>query len=132
MANDVRVSLRREIDRLQRAVAQKNTELTSLNEELKRCKGALELLGNGARGGATRPRRKRPASGKSALIDWNSVLGRLPNSFTLKEFTRRPESKGKSPVYLRHIVSRWAKRGKTKRVGLGKYQKVEQKKLGAA
>ena len=130
MANDVRASLRREIDRLQRAVSQKSTELTSLNEELKRCKGALELLGNGARG-ATMVRRKRAKAGKSTLIDWNSVLGRLPTSFTLKEFTKRPESKGKSPVYLRHIVSRWAKQGKTKRVGLGKYQKVEQKKLGA-
>jgi hypothetical protein len=43
MANDVRASLRREIDRLQRAISQKNTDLKSLNDELKRCKGALEL-----------------------------------------------------------------------------------------
>jgi len=57
---------------------------------------------------------------------------RLPNSFTLKQFTSRSEAKGKSPAYLRHIAATWVKRGKTKRVGLGKYQKVEQKKLRAA
>lgn len=127
MAIDVRGSLRKEIDRLRRAVSQKNTELASLNHELTRCKRALELLG----GGATRERRKRARTGKSALVNWNSVLGRLPNSFTLKDVTKRPESKGKPPVYLRQIVARWTKRGKTKRVGLGKYQKVEQKKLHA-
>lgn len=128
MAIGVRASLRKEIDRLRRAVSQKSTELKSLKEELKRCKGALELLG----GGATRARRKHAKAGKSTLVDWNAVLERLPNSFTLKEFTSRPESKGKSPVYLRQIVSKWAKRGKTKRVGLGEYQKVNQKKLRAA
>jgi hypothetical protein len=56
----------------------------------------------------------------------------FPNSFTLKQFTSRSESKGKSPAYLRQIAATWVKRGKTKRVGLGKYQKVEQKKLRAA
>jgi len=132
MAIDVRASLRMEIDRLRKAVSQKRIELTSLNEKLKRCKGALDLLRNGARGGAARTRRKHAKAGKSALVNWGSVLGQLPNSFTLKDITKRPESKGKSPVYLRQIVSMWAKRGKTKRVSLGKYQKVEQKKLRAA
>jgi hypothetical protein len=133
MANDVRTSLRREIDRLQRAVSQKSTELKSLNDELKRYKGALELLGNGARGAAMRARKKRrPRSEKSAFVDWNAIFTRLPNSFTLKQFISRSEAKGKSPAYLRRIAAMWVKRGKTKRVRLGKYQKVEQKKLRAA
>lgn len=132
MANDVRASLRKEIDRLRRAISQKSTELKSLNEELKRCKGALDLLRNGIGRGVTRARRKRAKAGKSALVNWDSVLGQLPNSFTSKDITKRPESKGKAPVYLRQIVSRWAKQGKTKRVGLGKYQKVKQTKLRAA
>ena len=132
MANDVRTSLRREIDRLRRAVSQKSTELKALNDELKRCKGALELLGNGARGAATRARKKRPRPGKTTFVDWNAVFTRLPNSFTLKQFTSRSEAKGKSPAYLRHIAATWVMRGKTKQVRLGKYQKVEQKKLRAA
>jgi hypothetical protein len=132
MANAVRTSLRREIDRLQRAVSQKSTELKSLNDELKRYKGALEVLGNGARGASTRARKKRSRSGKIAFIDWNAVFTRLPNSFTLKQFTSRSETKGKSPAYLRRIAATWVKRGKTKRVRLGKYQKVEQKKLRTA
>lgn len=78
MANDVRTSLRREIDRLQRVVSQKSTELKSLNDELKRCKGALDLLGNGARGAATRARKKRPRPGKSTFVDWNAVSRGFP------------------------------------------------------
>jgi hypothetical protein len=132
MGNDVRTSLRSEIDRLQRAVSQKSTELKSLNDELKRYKGALEVLGNGARGAATRVRKKRHSPGKSTFVDWNAVFTRLPNSFTLKQFTSRSETKGKSPAYLRRIAATWVKRGKTKRVRRGKYQKVEQKKLRAA
>ena len=129
MLDDARTSLRREIERLERAVAQKNTELTSLNDALKRCKGALELLGDrhGGANGGTKHARSRKSN-----VDWNSVLARLPSSFTLKEFTRRRESKGKSAVYLRRIAANWAKQGKTKRIGLGKYQKVQQKKARAA
>jgi hypothetical protein len=132
MGNDVRTSLRRQIDRLQHAVSQKSTELKSLNDELKRYKGALEVLGNGARGAATRVRKKRHSPGKSTFVDWNALFTRLPNSFTLKQFTSRSETKGKSPAYLRRIAATWVKRGKTKRVRLGKYQKVEQKKLRTA
>lgn len=132
MANDVKASLRREIDRLQRVVSQKSTELKSLNDELKRYKGALKILRNGAREGATKARKKRPRTGKSVFVDWNAVFARLPSSFTLKQFTGRSESKGKSPAYLRQIAATWVKRGKTKRVGLGKYEKVEQKKRRTA
>jgi hypothetical protein len=132
MINEVKISLRREIDRLTRAVSQKTVELKSLSEELKRCKGALGLLGNGARGGARTRQRKRAKAGKSALVDWNLVFGRLPKSFTLKEFTRRSEIKGKSPVYLRKIAANWVKQGRTKRIRLGEYQKVEQKKARTA
>jgi hypothetical protein len=106
--------------------------LKSLSDELKRYKGALELLGNGARGATRARKKKRPRPGKSAFVDWNAVFARLPNSFTLKQFTSRSESKGKSPAYLRQIAATWVKKGKTKRVGLGKYQKIEPKKLRAA
>jgi hypothetical protein len=132
MIKEVKASLRREIDRLTRTVSQKTIELKSLNEELRRCKGALGLLGNSAKGGARTQQRKRAKAGKPALVDWNSIFGRLPKSFTLKEFSRRSEIRGKSPVYLRKIAANWVKQGKTKRIRLGEYQKVEQKRARTA
>ena len=128
MAVDVRTSLREEINRFRRAIAEKTSELASLNDWLRRHERALELLGDG-----TTDAQRRPAkTTKRTPVNWDFVFGQLANSFTLKDVTKRPESKDKSPVYLRQIVSRWAKRGKTKRVALGKYQKVEQKKLRVA
>lgn len=127
MAVDVKVSLREGINRFRRAIAAKTSELASLNDGLRRHERALALLGDGV----SRARTQRAKTGKPVLINWNSVLEQLPNSFTLKDVNKRPESKGKLPVYLRKIASRWAKRGKTKRVSPGKYQKVEQKKLRA-
>ena len=128
MAVDVKASLRQEISRYRRAIAAKTSELASLNDGLRRHARALELLGDGATRARTPPAKTR----KPALVNWNSVLAQLPNSFTLKDVNKRPESKGKLPVYLRKIASRWAKRGKTKRLSPGKYQKVEQKKQRAA
>jgi hypothetical protein len=125
MAINVRGSLRKEINRFRRAIAQKTSEMASLNGDLRRHERALELLENG-----TTRLRTKPANNRSrTAVNWSSVLGRLPNSFTLKDVNKRPESRGKSPVYLRQIVSKWAKGGKTKRVSLGKYQKIERKKL---
>jgi hypothetical protein len=124
MAVDVKASLRQEINRYRRAIAAKTSELASLNDGRRRHERALELLGDGAGRARTRPSK----TSSPALVNWNSVLEQLPNSFTLKDITKRPESKGKLSVYLRKIASRWAKRGKTKRVSPGKYQKVEQKK----
>lgn len=127
MAVDVKASLRMEINRFRRAIAEKTSELASLNDGLRRHERALELLGDGATRARTQPSKTR----RPALVNWDSVLAQLADSFTLKDIAKRPESKGKLPVYLRKIASRWAKRGKTKRVSPGKYQKVEQKKLRA-
>jgi hypothetical protein len=127
MAVDVKASLREEINRFRRAIAAKTSELASMNDALRRHQRALELLGDGATRARTRPAKTR----KSALVNWNTVLSQMPNSFTLKDVSKRPESKGKNPVYLRKIASRWAKAGKTKRISPGKYLRVEQKKLRA-
>ena len=127
MVIDVKVSLRQEINRFRRAIVEKSSELAALNDALRKHKRALELLGDGA----SRARTQQAQTRGRALVNWNSVLGQLPNSFTLKDIIKKPESKGKTPVYVRKIAARWAKRGKTKRISPGKYQKVEQKKLRA-
>ena len=116
MAVDVKASLRQEINRFRRAIAEKTSELASLNDGLRRHERALALLGNGAARARTQPAKTR----RSALVSWDAVLAQLPNSFTVKDITKRPESKGRLPVYLRKVAAKWAKRGKTKRVSPGK------------
>ncbi len=128
MADDVNASLRQEINRLRRAIAEKTSELASLNDGLRRHERALALLGEGAAGARPQPAK----TSKLALVSWDAVLAQLPNSFTVKDITKRPEAKGRLPVYLRKVAAKWAKRGKTKRVSPGKYQKVEQKKPSAS
>ena len=127
MAVDVKASLRQEINRLRRGIAEKTSELASLNDGLRRHERALALLGDEAAGAGT----QQAKSSRPALVSWDAVFTQLPNSFTVKDLIKRPESKGRLPVYLRKVAAKWAKRGKTKRVSPGKYQKVEQKKQRA-
>jgi hypothetical protein len=124
MAVDVKASLRQEIDRLRRAIAEKTSELASLNDGLRRDERALALLGDRAVGARTHQVKTR----RPALVSWDTVFKQLPNTFTVKDIIKRPESKGRLPEYLRRVAGKWATRGKTKRVSPGKYQKVEQKK----
>ncbi len=120
MAVDLKVSVRSEINQLKKNITQKTSELTSLKNELRRHERVYQLLG----GGRARTRRTR-ARGKWAVsIDWNSVLGGLPATFTLDHIYRARAVKGKSRVYLRQVVVRWAKQRKIRRTGRGKYQKV--------
>ena len=75
MVVDVKASLRMEINRLRRAIAEKTAELASLNDGLRRHERALELLGDGA----TRARTQQAKTRSSALVDWDSVLAQLPS-----------------------------------------------------
>ena len=129
MVMDAKTILQREINRYRRVIARKASELQSLDKELRRHEQALELLADNR---PMRARRKPVKTRRRSQVNWNSVLGRLPNSFTIKDIAGRPELKQKSPVYIRQIVARWAKEGKTKRTAPGKYQKVEQKQRSAA
>lgn len=130
MADNLITSVRTQIDRLKKEIDRKTSELASLNEELGRHQKVYGLLGGTDR----RARRRRRAQGRArriALADWNSVLQKLPNPFTIGDIRKAADAKGKSPVYLRQIAVRWAKEGKTKRVERGRYRKVQQGKSRA-
>jgi len=105
MAVNLRASVRSVIKELKKNIDQKATELASLKDELKRH--------------ARRARTRRPrARGKSNVtVDWNSVLERLPATFTIDNVARVAKK-------LRQVVVRWAKQRKIRRTGRGKYQKV--------
>jgi len=119
MAANLKASFRREINRLGRDVVRRTSELASLKGELKMYERVHALLGAEAARGRRAARRLR----RGARIDWSSVIERLPNPFTVADVAKRKEAKAKSPVYLRQIVSRWAKQKKVKRVARGKYRK---------
>jgi septal ring factor EnvC (AmiA/AmiB activator) len=61
MAVDVKASLRQEINRLRRAIAETTSELASLNDGLRRHERALALLGDGAAGARTQQAKDQKA-----------------------------------------------------------------------
>ncbi len=116
MAVDLKVSVSKEITSLRKIIAQKTSELASLKDELKRHQRVYELLG----GQRARTRRMR----RGPRVDWKSVLGGLPSTFTLNHIARNRALKSKPRVYLRQAVFRWAKQGKIKRIGQRRFRKV--------
>ncbi len=81
MAVNLRASVRSVIKELKKNITQKASELASLKDELKRHARVHELLG----GQRTRTRRMR----RGPRVDWNSVLGGLPATFTLNRASAR-------------------------------------------
>ncbi|MFQ5918221.1 MAG: hypothetical protein ACE5I0_10475, partial [Candidatus Binatia bacterium] len=69
---------------------------------------------------------------RKSPVNWDAVLRGLPSRFTIGDLAKAADARGKSLVYLRQIAVRWAKQGKTKRVGRGKYQKIQLEIPGAA
>ncbi len=130
MADNLSAAVRKEIDRLKKEIGQRSSQLAALKDELIRDQRVYGLLGGAARR-VRRPRRTPGRANRTAPVNWNSVLGGLPNPFTIGDIAKATDAKGKSPVYLRQVAVRWAKLGKTKRVERGRYQKVEPKKSRA-
>lgn len=128
MARDLVTSVTKEIDRLKKEISKRGSELASLKNDLKRHQRVYGLLGGPVRGA----RRTRGRARRTAPVNWNSVLQKLPSRFTISDIVKATDAKGKSPVYLRQIAVRWAKQGKIKRVARGRYQKVERRKPRAA
>ena len=120
MAANLISSVRQEISQITKSIAQKNSELASLKNELKKYERVYELLSD------NRARRRAPRRGarKGRTVDWNSALKGLPGSFTIGDLAKKSGARGKPNSYLRHVVVRWLKEGKTKRIGRGKYRKA--------
>ncbi len=118
MAVNLRASVRSVIKELKKNINQKASELASLKDELKRHARAHELLG----GDRARTRRPRARGKSNVTVDWNSVLERLPATFTIDNVARVAK---KSRGYLRQVVMKWGKQRKIKRTGRGRYRKVQ-------
>jgi hypothetical protein len=130
MPENLITSVTREIDRLKKEIGQRASELAAVKDELIKHQRAYRLLaGRDTR--AQRPARRRGRARRTTPVNWNSMLDQLPSHFTVGVLAKAAGARRKSSAYVRQVAVRWAKQGKTKRVGRGKYQKVQQGKSRA-
>jgi len=131
MPQNLITSVRREIDRLKKEIGQRTSELAAFKDKLIKHQRAYRLLAGGDTK-AQRPGRRRGRARRTTPVNWNAMLDQLPSRFTVGDLAKEAGARRKSSGYVRQVAVRWAKQGKTKRIGRGKYQKVEQAKSRAA
>ena len=127
MATDLKVSVRRQIDRLRKDLAAATGRVAALREEIKR----YELIHDMLEGKKTSERSRRGRSTvaplrrgpRGTMIDWKAVFEALPSEFTLDTISAHETAGGKSRAYLRQMTARWSKEGRIKRTSRGMYQK---------
>ena len=128
MATDLKVSVRRQIDRLRKELVVATGRVAALQDEIKRHElvyGMLDGRKTGERsqrGPSTVGSLKRGPRG--AMIDWNAVFATLPDQFTLDTMIAHKTAGEKTRAYLRQVVVRWSKEGRIKRTGRGMYEKT--------
>ena len=118
MALDLRVGVNKAVVDLRKEISKKTSDLVSLKSELARyqkVQGILNSQSGAARTEANRKVRRKP-------VDWNSVLKQLPGSFGVGDVANL--AKIKSRNYTHHVLAKWIKQRKVKRVEPGKYQKL--------
>ena len=118
MAFDFRTAVNKTIVDLRREISKKSSELGTLRKELARyqkVQGILNSRSRTVRTKATRKVRRKP-------VDWNSVLKQLPSSFAVGTVVNL--AKVKSRNYTHHVLAKWIKQRKVKRVKPGQYQKL--------
>ena len=127
MALELKVSVKRQIDRLRKELTAATGRVVALRDEIKRHELIYRMLDG--RSAGRRPGRpstvgtaKRGSTG--AMIDWNAVLATLPDQFTLDTMSAHETTREKPRSYVRQMVARWAKEGRIKRTGRGMYQKT--------
>ncbi|MGH7823944.1 MAG: hypothetical protein ACREQ7_02020 [Candidatus Binatia bacterium] len=118
---DLKGAVLKNMTELKKAISDKSSEVAQLRRELERHESILALLSQSNGRG-----KMRTVSGRRrGRGDLNAVLNRLPETFTSKEFVKAGTQANKTSIYLRQVLSRWARTGKLKRLQRGKYQKTK-------
>ena len=128
MATDLRVSVRREIERLRKDLAAAAGRVAAIQDEIKRHELVYDMLDGQKTGKRSRQSRSGVGAMKrgprGAMIDWTAVLATLPDQFTLDSLLAHETAGEKTPAYHRQVVSRWFKEGRVRRTGRGMYEKT--------
>ena len=128
MAADLRVSVKRQIDRLKKELAVATGRVAALRDEIKRHELVYEML-DGRKTGK-RSRQSRSGAGalkrgpRGSMIDWAAVFATLPDQFTLESLLAHETAGEKPRAYHRQVVARWSKEGRITRTGRGMYEKT--------
>jgi len=130
MPQNLITSVKREIDRLKKEIYRRTSELAAFKDDLIKHQRAYRFLA-GRNTIPRRPGRRRGRAGRATPANWDSVLDQLPSRFTVGDIAKAAGARRKSSGYARQVAVRWAKQRKTKRVGRGEYQKVQQGKSRA-
>ena len=118
MALDLRVAVNKAVVDLRREISKKTSNLASLRSELARYQKVQGILNN--QSGTARTKANRKVRRKQ--VDWNSVLKQLPSSFAVGTVVNL--AKVKSRNYTHHVLAKWVKQRKVKRLQPGQYQKL--------
>lgn len=140
MALDLKVSVKRHMDGLNKELAAVTRRQTALRGEIEQCEQFYRTLGGDAgtdgkeqpkRGGRPRvqrteqkPKPKKSPGRRGSMIDWNAIFQTLPGEFSLDNLESHKIAREKPRAYLRQVVVRWSKEGRIKRTSRGKYQKA--------
>ena len=125
---DLKVSVRRQIDRLRKELAAATVRVAALQDEVKRHELIYDMLEGKTRSKWSRRRRSGVAplrrGPRGTMIDWNAVFETLPVEFNLDTISAHETANEKPRAYLRQLVVRWSKEGRIKRIGRGMYKKI--------
>ena len=128
MAENLRVLVTREIDRLRRDLDETTGRVAALREDIKRHELVYEMLDGRDAGNRTQRSRSTVRALKrgprGTMIDWRVVFAALPDQFTLDTLGADRTAGEKSRNYLRQVIARWSKEGRIKRTGRGAYRKT--------
>ena len=128
MATDLKVSVKREIDRLRKELAVATGQVAALRDEIKRHEVVYDMLDGRKTGKRSRQGRSGVGALKrgprSAMIDWTAVFETLPDQFTLETMSAHKTAGEKTRGYHRQVVARWSKEGRIRRTGRGMYEKI--------
>ncbi|MDE0031955.1 MAG: hypothetical protein OXU75_02275 [Deltaproteobacteria bacterium] len=128
MAENLRVRVRRQIDRLRKDLDAATGQVAAIKDEIKKHELVYEMLDGRKTGERTQRGRSTVGALKrgprGVMIDWRGVFAGLPDQFTLDILSADKTAGEKSRNYLRQVVARWSKEGRIKRTGRGAYQKT--------
>ena len=129
MATDLKVSVKREIERLRKELDTAAGRVAALQEEIRRHELVQDMLDGRKTGKGSRQDRRSKAGAlkrgpRGAMIDWTAVLATLPDRFTLETMSAHETAGQKPRDYHRQVVSRWSKEGRIRRTGRGMYEKT--------
>lgn len=128
MATDLKVSVRRQIDRLRKELAVATGQVAALRDEIKRHELVYDMLDGRKTGKKARQGRSGAGALKrgprGAMIDWTAVFATLPDQFTLDSLLAHETAGEKPRAYHRQVVARWSKEGRIRRTGRGTYEKT--------